>query len=246
MAVVVGAPDVDDLVKAAHGELVAVVGDIGGKVGVEPVGAAKHVVLEVKLVHVLALFPRPDKAVADDIGGPEPQRAVPLIGPARVGERLNRVRDVAALVERGLVKPGVKTDAVALQIALHLRQIAVEAEARHVSVPLLDITVYITFPMFVIERLRQLLDVVAVVTVLRELHRVFALNELEVARLDALGELLDLVARVVDIKLPLHRRAVPVQHAGERVAQHAAAGVAHVHRAGGVGGDELHHVLLPL
>ena len=45
MAVMVRAPDVDDLVEMTHGELVAVVGNVAGKVGVEPVGAAQHVVL---------------------------------------------------------------------------------------------------------------------------------------------------------------------------------------------------------
>ena len=45
VAVVVGAPDVDDLVEMTHGELVAVVGDIAGEVGVETVGAAQNVVL---------------------------------------------------------------------------------------------------------------------------------------------------------------------------------------------------------
>ena len=53
MAVVVGAPDVDGLVKAADLQLVAVVGDVGGEVGVEAVGAAEHVVLQVQLVHLL-------------------------------------------------------------------------------------------------------------------------------------------------------------------------------------------------
>ncbi len=45
VAVVIGAPDVYDLVKAALLELVAVVGDIGGKIGVEPVCAAQNIVL---------------------------------------------------------------------------------------------------------------------------------------------------------------------------------------------------------
>ena len=45
VTVVVGAPDIDDLIEAAHGELIAVIGDIGGKVGVETVGAAKNIVL---------------------------------------------------------------------------------------------------------------------------------------------------------------------------------------------------------
>ena len=53
MAVVVGAPDVDDLVKAALLKLVAVVGDVGGKVGVEAIGPAEDVVLQVQLLNVL-------------------------------------------------------------------------------------------------------------------------------------------------------------------------------------------------
>ena len=79
------------------------------------------------------------------------------------------------------------------------------------------------------------------VAVLGELHRVLALDDLEVAGLQALGELLDLVAGVVDVELTPHVRAGLGQHACQRIAQHAAPGVAHVHGAGGVGGDELHH-----
>ena len=82
------------------------------------------------------------------------------------------------------------------------------------------------------------------VAVLRKLHRVLALDDLEVPCLQALGELLDLVAGVVDVELPPHVRAGLLQHGCQRIAQHAAPGVAHVHGAGGVGGDELHHVLL--
>ena len=53
VAVVVGAPDVDGLVKAPHLQLVAVVGDVGGEVGVKAVGPAQYVVLQVQLVHLL-------------------------------------------------------------------------------------------------------------------------------------------------------------------------------------------------
>ena len=45
VAVMVRAPDVDDAVEAPSLKLVAVIGDVGGKVGVEPVGPAEHVVL---------------------------------------------------------------------------------------------------------------------------------------------------------------------------------------------------------
>ena len=45
VTVVVSAPDVNDLVEVTHGELVAVIGNVAGKVGVEAVGAAQNVVL---------------------------------------------------------------------------------------------------------------------------------------------------------------------------------------------------------
>ena len=45
VALVVGAPDVDDAVEVAQDELVVVVGDVGGEVGRDAVAAHQHVVL---------------------------------------------------------------------------------------------------------------------------------------------------------------------------------------------------------
>ena len=67
MAVVVGAPDVDGLVKAPHLQLVAVVGDVGGKVGVEAVGPAQHVVLQVQLVHLLLGLALPHELLLEQL-----------------------------------------------------------------------------------------------------------------------------------------------------------------------------------
>ena len=58
MTVVVCAPDIDDLVKAALFKLVTVVGDIGGKVGVKTVCTAQNIVLELELFDILGLFAR--------------------------------------------------------------------------------------------------------------------------------------------------------------------------------------------
>ena len=56
MAVVVCAPHVDGLGKAAGSQLVVVVGDIGGKIGGDAVGADEHLVLRLFLGAVLGLF----------------------------------------------------------------------------------------------------------------------------------------------------------------------------------------------
>jgi hypothetical protein len=71
-----------------------------------------------------------------------------------------------------------------------------------------------------------------------------------VARLQALaagtawtGQGADLHAGVVVIELAQHLGALALQQVADAVAQRRVAAVAHVQRAGGVGGDELHHHL---
>ena len=72
MAMVVRAPDVDGLVKAPDRQLVAVVGDVGGKVGVKAVGPAEHVVLQVQLVHLLLGLALPHEFLLQQLGGVQP------------------------------------------------------------------------------------------------------------------------------------------------------------------------------
>ena len=92
----------------------------------------------------------------------------------------------------------------------------------------------------------QNLDVTALIALGGQGIGLLAAVLLEIADGEALAELLDLVARVIDIELAGHVVARPVEDSGQTVAQSAAAGVAHVHGAGGVGRDELHIVLCAL
>ena len=64
-------------------------------------------------------------------------------------------------------------------------------------------------------------------------------ERLPVAQVERAREHVDLRARVVDIILADHARAGELQQAGERVAHHRAAAMAHVHRAGRVRRDIL-------
>ncbi len=86
-------------------------------------------------------------------------------------------------------------------------------------------------------------DVRALVALLGQRAGFLALVQLQVADGQALAELLDLVAGVVNIELAGHVVAGPIQAGGQTVTQGTAAGVAHVHGAGGVGGNELHVIL---
>ena len=113
MSVMVGPPNIDNPVKAAHREFVPVIGDVGGEIGIESVGAAEHVVLEVELFDFRRLFPGFYKVVAHNFGGFQPQRAVALIRPAAPREFVDSLRDVAALVERGFQKPSIVGNLVA-------------------------------------------------------------------------------------------------------------------------------------
>ena len=51
MTVVVGAPDIDSLVKASH-ELVSVIGDIGKKICRVSVGSDKNVIFQLELFYL--------------------------------------------------------------------------------------------------------------------------------------------------------------------------------------------------
>ena len=246
MTVVVGAPNIDDLVKAADRKLIIMIGNVAGKVGVEAVGAAQHVVLEIELVDLLVLLAGLSELLARNIGGTQPKRALLFIGPAELRQLVHRLGDKTAVMQRGLEEPLVKLNAVALEVRLHFGNIVRKTEVRQRVTACLLIGVKQTVAVFRAVRLGKLADIVAVVAVLRELDGVLALDQLDIARLDALGKLVDLVAEVVDIELTPHIRAGPVEHFRERVAQNAAARIAHVHGAGGVGGDELDHVFLAL
>ncbi len=105
VAVVVGAPDVDQVVEAAV-HLVAVVGDVGQEVGGRAGLADEHAVLVVAVV-----------------GGAQPHGAVGVVELAVAVELAQRLADLAgeaavrlaALVERGLARPHVEGHAQALE-----------------------------------------------------------------------------------------------------------------------------------
>ena len=244
MAVVVGAPDVDDLIEAPDGEFVAVIGNIGGEVGVKPVGTAQHVVLQAQLLDVLVGLAGLFQVLRQDPAGGQPQGAVLLIGIAPLGQRLHGVCHIAALVEGGLEEPCVVLDAVPGQIGLHLGDVVIQTEFGQRIVPGLFVAVQILLALLLIKQPGQLPDIVAMIAVLRELNGVLAADQLLIPGIQAPGKLVDLVTGVVDVELPPHVGTGLLEYGGQRVAQHAATGVAHVHGAGGVGGDELHHVLL--
>ena len=150
-------------------------------------------------------------------------------------------------MEGGLVKPGVVVDLIAPEVRLHLRQVHGQAVGRHGVHPVrLALSAGEIRPRLCQETLGQLPDVVTLIAVLREGEPVLPQGPLHGPGIDGPGKLVDLVPGVVDVELPAHLRPAGGQHGGQGIPQHAAPGVAHVHGAGGVGGDKLHHDLLAL
>ena len=84
-------------------------------------------------------------------------------------------------------------------------------------------------------------DVLALICVLRHFDTLFV--ELEVTQGKGHAEFVDLVAGVVDIKLTLYFVASPIEGRSQTVADRAAAGIADVHWAGRIGGNEFHQHL---
>ena len=232
MALVVGAPDVDHAVEAAQHELVEVVGDVGREVGRLAAAAHDHVVL----------------VVAG--GGGEPDRPLFLHDVAAIAQVRHRRlvgratgRRLAGRQQRGLAEPAVEVHAEQSQVAADLIEHAAQALRAEGIGRCRRIEVQELLAPIPGDRLRQVDHVAPHVAPRREVG--LASEVLPVARHERLAEDAHLRPGVVDVVLALDVVAGGLQHAGQHVAQHRAAAVADLQRAGGVGRDELHLQRLP-
>ena len=264
---VVGAPNVDDVVDAL--ELVPVIGNVGGEVGVLAVGLDQDAVL-----------------VVAQVGGAEPQGAVLGVEVAHLVELLESAVDGGGAgslalgvlhIQRALGEPTIEVavDGVAefAHVVDHLHVTAL-TEALHALLRIgLDPLVAVGAP-----ELGGLVDdVVAAVGVLAQslgkvilirmglgvlvvlvgdkgiavgdqqlvslvdIHALLGddVGKLHIARADGVAEGVHLRAVVVDVELTLDVVTGVVHNTAEGVAQRGPAAVADVHGADGVGGNEL-------
>ena len=260
MAVVVCAPHVNGLGKAAGSQLVVVVGDICGKVGGNAVGADEHLVLGLFLGAVLGLFLVHGAVLGSVLGTAVHDGTVlGLVAGTQLQQLVHHSHHCAGLVQGALMEPHIIVDAVLAQVALEGGDVLGQGIG-HQSVLQLCESIAGKQGLFVHtlaggnvlvavdlgELPGQHLDVAALIALGGQRIGFLAAELLQVAHRQTFAELLDLVAGVVDIELAGHIVAGPVQHSGQTVAQRAAAGVAHVHGTGGVGRNELHVVLCAL
>ena len=263
VAVVVGAPDVDDLVEAAL-ELVQVVGDVGCKIGVEAIFALDDTVL----------------LVAEG-GRAEPLGAVLHVEVPLLLEQADATRDQPGVVERLLRKPDVEMDTEFLEVVAAVGQLLGQRMVVNIG-PVLaeqrlgvgDERIEVQFTLLLglvvgavggrqagraghdIRRgaqvlgavrqrhlLRHIAHVGALVTVGRKGHRDAVL--LEVTQPGRQAEDIHLPAGVIDVILACHVPSGEGEQAGQRSAVGGAAAVADVQRSGRVRRNELDLDLLP-
>ena len=221
VTVMVRAQHVHGKVEITDAQLIVMVCDIRHDIRIEAVGPAQNEIL-----------------VAAELLRFEPQRAVLLVGVAVFGQLFHHGLCRAGGVQRALAEPRIVNDVIFLQVALqplHVqRQGIIHQRLAALGLGRMQILIAVDIG----ERSGVVDDVLPVVAVLRHLNGVAEV--LTVTDIEAQTELFDLVAAVVDIEFPFGAVARPCEHLGKSIADGAAAGVADVHRARGVGGNEFH------
>ena len=224
VAVVVGAPDVDQVVETAH-ELVMVIG---------------HVANEVR--HLAVLLDEDAVLVIAECRGAEPGGAILLEKVALLVHRVQSARHrglprLIGHVERALREPAVEMHAEAAERVLHqLQHLAV----RHLAKRRDALGVGHRKPLVAVAVDDALGDVGHVRSAVALLgHLDVAAEQLLVADGHGVAEHVHLDAVVVDVELLGHVVARMAHHARHRVAERRPAAMAHMHGAGGVGRDVL-------
>jgi hypothetical protein len=245
VAVVVGAPDVDHLVEAAL-ELVEVVGDVGGEIGIEAVVALHDAVL----------------LVAEG-GGLEPSGAVLEVDVAGLFQLLDGARHHAGVVEAALGEPDVEMHAEFLEVGAAIGQLfgqhvamdvgpvfaeqVLAGEDQGVEAGLVVVSVghagqhgfgrmHVAVAVGLLDLFRHLVHVAALVGVGREGQRL--VEQRQVTQPGRHGEDVHLAAGIVDVVLARHLVAGEGQQRRQAGAVGGAAAVADMQRAGGIGGNE--------
>ena len=227
IAMVIRTQHIHGLIIAAGHQLIIMISNIRHNISGNAVGTHQHNVL-----------------VVAECTGLEPQGAVLLIGNALFFQCVNHPLHRAVPMEGRLLEPAVILNAVCAQVPLQPGNVLRQSVIHQRLAPLLCGRIHIPVAVFLDEILGVLHNIHALVGVLRQLHRRVIM--LQIAHFQGSGELLNLIAGVVHIKLPLHIISGPIQHRCQAVADRAAPGVADMHRPGGIGRDELHQHTLAL
>ena len=121
-------------------------------------------------------------------------------------------------MQGALLKPYIVGDAVLAQILLHVGDVDGQGKIDQGLAALGLVHVQVLVTVLFGEGLGAVDDVRALVALLGQGAGLFTQEQLAVAHRQALAELLDLVARIVQVELTGHIVTGPVQHGGQAVA----------------------------
>ena len=238
MAVMVCAPDIDSLFKASLLELVAVVGNVGGKIGRVAVGSDKNLVFEFKALDFLGGLALVCKPCAENLFVFIPECAVLFIGQPFVLHYFNGFGKLAVIVKCAFKEPCVIFNAVFCEIFFHCGNVAgqgvVNKSLSALAFGGVQIFIAVDFRKF----LCSVDNILAVIAVLGQFNGIFTLEKLLISDIQRKAEFVNLIARIVNIKLTADIIARKVHNRRKAIAESAASCVAHVHGAGGVCGNK--------
>ena len=231
----IGAEHVEVEVEAAL-ELVVVIGDITGEVGVAAIGLhqrAVHVVAEIRRTEqrLVPVFPL---VLVMPLGAGQPA----FVDQALFPQDLDRGRDLIgpALGERALREEHIVPDPQLLEVRLDLLEQHFNRDlARNRQVFLFRLP-HQHVAMGLGEPLPDRDHVVAWIKAFGDLADILA-QRLPVAQVGRAPELVDLGAGIVHVVFAHHLVAGLLEHIGQRIAEHRAAAMADMHRPRRVGGN---------
>ena len=223
MAMVIGAEYIDAAIKFPLLEFIAMVGNIHRIIGIESIGLYKDFIL-----------------LATKLGSLKPFGILFFIDPASIHQKLDRFGHIAALMEGRFQEPMIEMDLIFCKIRLHPRDIAIKAEADELLGELLfGLLSAIGIGGKVIGG--EHLDIIPMIAILGEFAGILPINLLHQAGIERKAEEGHLIARIIHIEFLMDIRSRPGERIGQAIAHNTAAGIAHMHGTGGIGGNKFYH-----
>ena len=199
MAEVVRSPDINGLCESAL-KLIAVICYVCRKISIETVGSLKHIVLKIQVLDLLGSLSVPCVFIYQKLCGLKPQCAVLFVCKPLINELLYRICHLSRFVQCRLKEPGIISNPVLLKVFLHLGDIPLKAEVCHVVESGFLFHIQKLLAALVVDRLCQLLYIIALIAVIGELKAILPVDQLHISSVYRYGKLVNLVSGVIYIE----------------------------------------------
>ena len=184
VAVMIGAPKVDDAVKATL-EFILMIGNIGGKIGRYPVVTNDYTVL-----------------IISEISGTEPEGTALFVDIALLLEGVHSFLDLIRIVEALLAEPHIKLAVKGFQIFPQGCELFILGKGLEGGKTFCFIHMKELIAIFFFDAPGRDDDIFPMVAIFREGD--FFSKKFQIAGIDGKGQIMHLVARVIDVVFPCH------------------------------------------